>query len=559
MRFFPLIATLTLAATAAAQQPQAPLEAAPVRAYEAMATQQTQPMSQADMRRTPAIEVSGVRHAMPTPDDTPAAIMAQPEGEYSVMVKKGGVSQWYFPPFGEFQQYDEGMVIETVTNGDRFYMKPVWPIASSNCWIEGKIENNEIVFQFPQIADRKEYSDGFVAEQTCIVFGFTPSEEDPTQGWYEATEEQTYRLSILEDGTLQAQDEYAVLGHGYYFTTDEEGNPIDPYWSWQYTGATITTIEPEKNKVAEIPEGVEMQAWNKIEQYSATPMQVGVDGDKMYIVGLMAGTDLADSPVVGTISEDRKTVSFPSQFLGIYKQYTCEAWLVPCDETGMTILPDLVFDYDEENKILKTDGSYCISLRQNSLYWVEFVTSLYICAPDNAPVTKLPTPIVENYWPADPQTGLLPELDFIIPEVQDMNVLPVDKLYYNLILDDEVFEFLPDEYDVAEPMTDIPYTFQCKDIFWMGAGKFFMFIYPEDFDSLGIRSIYKDGDTRIESEIGWAPGYVKVEGIDASAKAVSVEYYNAAGMRIPESAAKGICIQRTVYDNGQVSTVKTVR
>ena len=75
--------------------------------------------------------------------------------------------------------------------------------------------------------------------------------------------------------------------------------------------------------------------------------------------------------------------------------------------------------------------------------------------------------------------------------------------------------------------------------------------------------LYKDGDTTVFSEIGWAPGYegagVSVDEVEDSEAPVSVEYYNAAGMRIPASAAKGICIRRATYGNGEVITEKTVR
>lgn len=562
MSFFPLLAALALTGPAAAAQPQTTSASALLSVAETTQSVYNSETAPAGPRRGPAPQT---RRDIPGPSEIPEPIIQMPEGDHQFMVKKGGVSQWYHPLAGELQNWDDGMIMETVTTDDgMFYMKPVWSLAWNNCWIKGRIEDGEVVMQFPQIADRRVYDDGLVVDQACLAIGYTPSPDDPNQGYYEPTEEQVYRFTILEDGTLKAVDENMVLGYCYYFETDEAGNPIEPYWSWQYTCSTFTTMEPDHNKVAEIPAGVEIEQWNKIDQYSAFPYQVAIDGDQLYIVGIMAGTDLATSPIVGTISPDRKTVSFKKQFLGHYMTYMCQAWFMPCDKECLNMEEVVVFDFDEERKTLNMTGAFGISIRDDGLACLSNVTSLYLCAPDpDMVVTSLPTPIVEQYLPMDPQTGLLPELDFILPAVQDGNVLPTGKLYYNLIIDDEVFEFLPDEYNIEEPMTEIPYTFSCWEMNSLGGGRFYIIVYPEGFDSIGVRMLYKDGDTTVFSEIGWAPGYegagASVDEVEDSEAPVSVEYYNAAGMRIPASAAKGICIRRATYGNGEVITEKMVR
>ena len=110
-------------------------------------------------------------------------------------------------------------------------------------------------------------------------------------------------------------------------------------------------MEPDHNKVAEIPAGVEIEQWNKIDQYSGFPYQVAIDGDQLYIVGIMAGTDLATSPIVGTISPDRKTVSFKKQFLGYYMTYMCQAWFMPCDKECLNMEEVVVLPWVPEMQI----------------------------------------------------------------------------------------------------------------------------------------------------------------------------------------------------------------
>ena len=156
-------------------------------------------------------------------------------------------------------------------------------------------------------------------------------------------------------------------------------------------------------------------------------------------------------------------------------------------------------------------------------------------------------------------------LRFTIPTTDvDGYKLNENKLYYNIILDDEVYTFDPETYiGLSTAMTDIPYNFQDNVNFdiYINNGRHTVYLYTTDFEFVGIQSIYTAGGEVNRSEMATVknPSHSGIEEIGSGAQAIATRYYDAFGRELPAAPATGLYLQRTTYSNGTTSTIKVVK
>lgn len=278
------------------------------------------------------------------------------------------------------------------------YLKPVYSLINNNCWLVGDIEGDEVVFTFPQVANHYEYpgefGDTVAYDEYCLVVGFK------------------------EDGDGSGMENSEVLlGYCAWVNQLQDGTEVDPYWSWQYTGDSFTTLREEINKVAEVPETVEFKEWYLVGQIAARPLEIGFDSDKVYMRGLVSVGGIADSAIVGDWDAATSTISFPTgQFMGIYTDIRCESWfvagtaeLVQTQEgSAYQITPKdaLVFSYDAEKKIMHTDDCFVLAQTLEAPAYLGYVNKPTIKYPDfSVEVKELLAPIITEYYPAEPEWG----------------------------------------------------------------------------------------------------------------------------------------------------------
>lgn len=494
----------------------------------------------------------------------------QPEGDLKVYTKRG-LSYVYNWLFGLMLQSADGSITEIVTADDgSVYMNN--PIAGlpSQAWVKGKVEGDKYIFELPaQVAHEEyDYGDGEVEvyDDYCVKLEY---QEDEDGGWYYPCEDQTFTFTLQADGSLLPESSELMLGDCMWLD-DEDGNFS---YSWQGTGDFVESLVPLTDKLLEVPATAQFENWYLLAGGGVREMPVAIDGNNVYLKNVYTEEDTAESAIVGTISEDGKTVTFKSgQYLGEWWEYmtvlyfdgvkVVQEYDPDYDEYYDTyeFLPELTFAYDAEKKTLKSENAWVISTSPTSIsYYEDVVEPIIKWQNPDFTVTALPDPVIDYFYDAMPEYGYCAEVYFDFPRYDaDNNVLPADKLFWNLILDNEVFEFFPDEYtDLTEPMTDVPYGFSSDYEFSAAGSQHGCYVYPEGFESLGVRTGYKDGDKVIYSNIAWVEGYAAIKGIEAG-NAVSSKYYDLNGIEVSRPA-NGIFVRRSVMENGQVVTSKVIK
>lgn len=144
------------------------------------------------------------------------------------------------------------------------------------------------------------------------------------------------------------------------------------------------------------------------------------------------------------------------------------------------------------------------------------------------------------------------------------NFIELNKVSYNLFVDDELFTFYTDEYlELTEDMVDIPYTFtDDKDIIYNGGTLHGIYFFMTGFDKMGVQAIYTaDNGETAKSDIAWH--YITTTGVDnaktaAQSEIEKVAYTNLSGRELT-APTKGICIKTVTYSDGTIKSFKVVK
>ncbi|MDE5795914.1 MAG: hypothetical protein K2H75_02270, partial [Muribaculaceae bacterium] len=231
--------------------------------------------------------------------------------------------------------------------------------------------------------------------------------------------------------------------------------------------------------------------------------------------------------------------------------------------TQFVIEDSMTFDYDAEKKILSCpEGAFLLSSVPDKIIYYSYVDAPYLCVPDpNAKITELQNPVITSFYDYDEEWDYYPEITFNFPTV-DADKQPLDKsrLYYEVIVDGEPYEFYDDEYELPEGetmITEIPFGFNSYDFYASGI-QHDVIIYSVGFDTLGIRTLYKGDDKTLYSDIVWVDQYTKVNELSSAKDITAVHYYDLMGNAII-NPTNGIFIRQTKYTDGSVKAEKIVR
>lgn len=515
---------------------------------------------------------------LPGPDDAPPYIQDTPDGQFRQMVKGPCWGYAYNWMVGQIDAPGHGCIIDCYTSedGKKMYLKPVYSLINNNCWLVGDIKGDEVVFTFPQVANHYEYpgefGDTVAYDEYCLVVGFKEDGDGSGMGWYYPTEDQTFRFSLKEDGSLEAQNSEVLLGYCAWVNQLQDGTEVDPYWSWQYTGDSFTTLREEINKVAEVPETVEFEEWYLVGQIAARPLEIGFDSDKVYMRGLVSVEGIADSAIVGDWDAATSTISFPTgQFMGIYTDIRCESWFVAGTaelvqtEVGsayqITPKDALVFSYDAGKKIMHTDDCFVLAQTLEAPAYLGYVNKPTIKYPDfSVEVKELLAPIITEFYPAEPEWGYPASMYVDIPMLDaEGNILIIENMYYNVLIDGEPWEFSADEYGLEEDMTDIPYTaagYGNYFLYWLGDTEHSIEFSAEGYETVGVQYFYRQGERLISSPIAYAEPDM-IQDVAEESPVVSIQRYTLDGLRAAKDA-KGMLLEKTTRLDGTFSTRKVI-
>lgn len=481
-----------------------------------------------------------------TPDDI---IFDTPEGE-ELMYMRSGMSYLVF--WGSLLNLPvEGLAGEAVRGNDgSFYFKDVVMNLATNSYIKGtELENGDIEIQLPQPTYYSNTDEGTIMFYTTVLelkqleegyITYTPVEEN-----------NTCRFVKNEDGDL----ELTFDGDGQYIlgvaTSDGEwagyGNQSEVYSLFNYTLATP-------------PASLKTEKWALVSDGNGQFVQVGVDENDMWIQGI--SSIHPEAWIKGEINGDK--VVFPSpQYTGTFDNYPYFYFFVAAEAEpnpdssahyDFVSIDDLEFTYDAEKKYMKSENAAVIS---NALNWVNPLESHV--APS---ITFQPEEV--SLVPADPTILDFGEymdgtcyLEFMQPmtNIYGQIINPAN-MYYSIYLNEELFVFEAEEYDLEEDMTEIPYEY--SDYFTIACDGS---LHSIDFELMGIevygvQSIYRDGEQVYKSNIVSTKS-TSVNNISKE-KPINTMYVDLTGRKI-SNPDKGIFIRIEKYADGSTKSFKVVK
>lgn len=390
-----------------------------------------------------------------------------------IVPPESAIAETYYTVSGTLYVYNSGWQavntpesVQVIVDGSDIYIAGL-AYYVEDAWIKGTIEGTTATFPAAQQVDDDEQYPEWISGSNdggslCdIVFDFDQ-----------------------EAGTLKCVTQY--IGE----CASEDLFSLYAYW-----------VKPSFLK--EQPEVVVLPDWVETEAYTITarnynddadvyvPLKIGFDGNNVYIQGL--ATYLPEAWIKGTI--DGTTITFPTgQYLGNYYGYNMFLNVLSGD--------DVVFDYDEVTGTLTA---------QNELFLIDN-SDYYFDAYRYAVITK---DVEKAAIPANPEITELTEtnsygyvIDFNIPLV-DINGEPLSatKLYYMIYTDVEgeiaPLTFTPTTHTMlTEDMVEIPYGFTENWDFY-STRIYLNELYSEDWNNIGIQSIYVGGGEYNATEIQW--------------------------------------------------------
>ena len=211
-------------------------------------------------------------------------------------------------------------------------------------------------------------------------------------------------------------------------------------------------------------------------------------------------------------------------------------------------------------------ASMITNVGPNTLLIIDDYVAPGLVAFDEYPATPA-TPVFNDDDVTINKTAGWAVLHFTIPTVDTEGYrLNDNKLYYNILLDGEVFTFDPEVYiGLSSEMTDIPYKFEDNinfDIYIGANGRHTVYIYTTDFSTVGVQSFYTAGGEVNYSEVASVTIPVNPSGLNEVAsgvQAVNTRYYDLMGRELPAAPATGLYLQCTTYSNGTNATIKVVK
>ena len=487
-----------------------------------------------------------------------------PEGEKALWSKS--CDYYSSTMFGVSQGSTKGMPCTVVEGADgAFWIYAPFAGIDTRSWLKADIDGDVMTVNLPQAIYSDGDDDGNTYVYVAQMCHFELEDPDDGSGRYFAEEGDTQLVFNKEGDTWKMQmsevnDKPMVMG----LVAADDG-------TWCIFSDWNIGLTPFDGELLELPAGVNTEKWEMVIQVDGNyvtgqDVNVGFDGDDVYLNGI--SSMFPDAWIKGSVADGK--VSFPShQYIGADEVnssfgffYGATEELVYNEEwdfwyTVTNFADNLIFDYDPAARTMTTEGTLLINRGDWEVYAIESFT-----APRMAFATE-----VTDFRPMNPVQSLFSEAGdyagseyFDFPTVNSSHqLLDTSKLYYRVYLDNELLTFYPDEYvGLDGEASEIPFLFTNQNNMGFygicNCTHFFTFTFT-GFETMGIQTLYRDGDNVYESDIVTAYS----AGIDemAESEVASIEWYDIAGCRV-QRPDKGIYIKRTVYENGSVKTAKTI-
>ncbi len=445
---------------------------------------------------------------------------------------------------------------------------------TTNSYLKCEIQDNKLVATLPQAIYEEdgETPDGDFIHIDCyanLLYNIG-DQENPEYVTTDADVVQTISWTIDDKGNL-------IMDMEYDDTLDEEGYPqlpdvifgmVDADGIWRVAGDCVQQYEKVDLNPVVIPDGLETNDWALIFNGAGHFVNVGFDGDNVYLNNL--DSTFPDAYVKGKVEGD-KVIFESGQYLGTIEGQAYMFFMGGTYDADMDIYylaDNITFDYDTDKKIMTASEGKCMFI--NASLDVVYYLSMFV-----EPVIKLrnpnPDPIPSHPIP-DFYLDYFQEYDytfikFNLPAItHEGDLLDTNNMYYEVYIDEELMTFDMNDYVMFdEDMTQIPYNFtDYNDIFIKGSAHSIYF-YFGGYDTVGLRQYHVfDGKTYASPLTIWnvlEDSYyiddtpVSIEAFVSDDDIISIEYYTLQGVKLSQPAT-GINICRTIRKDGSNKVAK---
>lgn len=415
------------------------------------------------------------------------------------------------------------------------------PVDGYQAYIKGVIEGNVITFEFPQQISNSTYLNRLTnVSDEDGKWSYALNDEAPN----------TLTFHVEADGTVKmdSKNDDVIMG-----VTNASG-------VWQNRGAFGLEFEPFDMSTVELPADVETATYVLTRDGNSRNITAGFSGNDFYVQGLCEL--LPEAWAKGTLNDDK--VTFPSgKYMGIDPRLGYLLSMYGVTPGTRSFEPAFIMSYDSQNGSLKAVNDLLLCPGE------DFVDMLSFEVESN--IVLVPAKEITDYTPAAPQITdvvVYPQYPNQGWDYMDVNLsivtvdgqlLNTDNIYYRLLLDNEPYILMPDDFeDLEEPMEWIPYDFECYDLENLGGTSRSVSIYISDVTKYSVQEKYVDGDKEYLSAIstwGETVGVKGVESVDATEK--DSFFTDLSGRRV-KNPISGIYVKTTIYSDGNVVNRKII-
>ncbi len=509
-----------------------------------------------------ARKASGNRALKAAPIDV---VKTQPEGTLYLneVAKYDGVSyNWLYGFYNT--STDNGVVSIVQTNDGALYINGLFGSigTSEEYWVRAEKEIGDTYVIAKQIIG---YDSNY--DETIYITRLAFNED---KGMYEEDASNTSISFTWKDGELKSAETYegsSVPNYAFGLvveSVDEDTNESVYNWngtaSWNYssTKQTDTYVTPPSS--AEIVEVI--MKYNEGNESYATKVSAAKVGSDVYL----KIDNALQGWIKGTIEGGVLTVS-GNQYLGtgygyhIYLHITDAEYDEEEELYDFTTIKDKgTLSYTESPLRIVSTDTYTIDAAKNKIYYVSlFDNPEFYIYTEKAATPAAPS--IDNFfnYDTDYEFGYV---DFSVPNLDENgDYIDPEKLAYRVYIDDNIFEFDPDEYpSLTQLLTEIPANFADDNaIYTYGEYSKEILFYFEIAKNIGIQSVYYGGGEVHESEIVWYEVKKQTETfvgeVETNAEVISTTYHDLTGKEV-DLSVKGILLKTEILSDGTTRSTK---
>ena len=344
--------------------------------------------------------------------------------------------------------------------------------------------------------------------------------------------------------------------------------------TWNEIGDYLQVYTPYDGEFVTLPENVSLEEYYYNDGYYAYPVQVGIDGEDLYIRGL---SQASESSVIKAKIEGNKGYIPQNELLGTVMGYFIwTKMMVPDPVLGWALVPadeTYKLEVDLDHKVIKSADP-----EQILIFNCEYDRVFYLDGFNNFTIS------VQTSFAGTPQNPFGISFDgeefrefygiygfnFNISNIsKEGTILDTSNLYYSIYIDGDILEFEENEglYGIMYPgvegvVTRMPFDFiNGYDIDASSQTGRFIGIYPDGVTTIGVQAIYEyDGVTTYSqlltlnvetNEITAGMELVKSEDI------ASVKYFDLSGKTV-SNPGKGLYIKQYILTDGRTVSKKVM-